>query len=310
MEKALKNFGVSSYEEAGRAVAAVASDGAEALRSRLADIEAQGPRAIDPKADALLPRIEALLEGRVLPRPPSRKIRKRLARSASFRLPFEVPPDYEYGSKESPMKAAGDYLLWCEVLALAKREDQPVLFVSNDWNRDWVQFGRERGGRDQSRPELIAEFAERTSATFHQMKFGTFLSKSKILGAEVSDAILEEEGNLQTTAEVLAFWSDLHKPLVAHSDLDWLVMLDRRNAEEFARNWSVDTQALKILRSLTDQWLASTAQHGNAFSADQNSQIGDLIESWLHVGLAKDPRVEMCEGKHDLDTSDTEEGPD
>ena len=164
------------------------------FRSQLAKIKGGDPHSIDAADDPLLERIEALLEDRVLPPPSAAKVRKRIRRFVEYRLPYQVPPGYADAARKSPVHAAGDYLLWAEILSLAKREDRSVLLVSDDRKGDWVQKGS-MGHPDQPRPELLAEFKERTTTAFyHQMTLKTFLAKAnEFLGVAVSEEVLREE---------------------------------------------------------------------------------------------------------------------
>ena len=195
MEKILKNFGRSHYQDTRNEVSAVGADAAKSLREKLAEIEGRDAHAQDLDDEHLLGRIEVALAGRMMKAPTARKIQKRVERFMTYRLPNQIPPGYKDGTKRPDLAAAGDYLVWCEILTLAREEGRPVLFVSDDVKEDWRQKGSS-GHPDQPRPELLAEFAERSAAIYHQMTWKDFLKKAgPLLGVPVSEGVMTEENS-------------------------------------------------------------------------------------------------------------------
>lgn len=91
------------------------------------------------------------------------------------------------------MAAAGDYLIWCEILEYARRNDEPVLFITDDIKPDWWAVGA-MGRPTQPRAELVEEFARYSDARYDQMTVEVFLRKARThLGADVPESVIEEE---------------------------------------------------------------------------------------------------------------------
>ena len=193
METALGRFGNPHFAETRDLVTQAAVEAAAGLRKTLKEIEARDLTVTGVASDQVLPRIEVLLDGRVLKAPSAKKVRRRVARFFSYRVPNEVPPGYLDADKKTATAAAGDYLIWCEILAFAKKDGRPVLFVTNDGKDDWwLQGGKDRP--EQPLSALIGEFRDLTKVAYHQVKFSTFFNKVEaLLGVPVSAEVLAEE---------------------------------------------------------------------------------------------------------------------
>lgn len=88
------------------------------------------------QSDPVLTELERLLDGRV-GEPFSDSELTAALREAEARADKNIPPGYE-DFKDKPIeKAAGDYFLWAQTLAEAKRRSSDVLLVTGDVKPDW-----------------------------------------------------------------------------------------------------------------------------------------------------------------------------
>jgi len=109
---------------------------------------------------------------------------------------LNIPPGYKDKSKQE--NAAGDLLIWHELLNLAKGKESHVVFVSGDEKADWWH----QSGRNPLYPrfELVDEFREETDGkSFH------IISLSKLLALfetddEVVNSIKESENESKVSA--------------------------------------------------------------------------------------------------------------
>ncbi|MEE4544679.1 PIN-like domain-containing protein [Streptomyces sp. V4-01] len=116
--------------------------------------------------DPILPRIAKLYGDGVGEQPDDDLLRRRLEEATAFRFPNKIPPGFSDADKDTPLKSAGDFLLWeemiehvCQLPANGRR----VLFVSNDTKEDWYE---QRSGSSSSRPwpSLVDELRRRAQA--------------------------------------------------------------------------------------------------------------------------------------------------
>jgi hypothetical protein len=142
-------------------------------------------------ADPVRDRLDDLFEGRVGARP-SEKARNERILAATKRYAAEIPPGFKDAGKGTDELAAGDYLLWAELLehAGSMTTEQSVLLVTQDEKEDW--FSKD----GQPLPALRREFGEHSVARFHLVSLKDFLSlANEHLRAGVSRSTIERAGN-------------------------------------------------------------------------------------------------------------------
>ena len=97
-----------------------------------------------------------------------------LRKEGQERYANRIPPGYMDSKKDAgPNNKFGDLIIWKDMMAKAKVEERPVVFISDDAKEDWwwIHRGRKLGAR----PELIEEFREVSGQPFHIYEFGQFL---------------------------------------------------------------------------------------------------------------------------------------
>lgn len=101
-----------------------------------------------------------------------------IAEEGEFRYKHKIPPGYMDADKIGTQRF-GDLIIWKEVLAYAKENHCPVVFVCNDVKEDYY----ERNGKLPATPrhELIKEFVDKTGEVFWMYQLSSFIEKLNII---------------------------------------------------------------------------------------------------------------------------------
>ncbi|MFJ9622266.1 PIN-like domain-containing protein [Streptomyces sp. NPDC101181] len=169
--------------------------------------------------DPVLKALEPLLHGRI-GEPLSLDAHDRAVKEAQERAEEEIPPGYEDFRTKEPELAAGDYLVWTQLMAEAGRRGEDVLLVTGDVKKDWWTH---RGYDIPPRPraELLLEMRDRAGVELYMVTPGELLRWAKeLLDLKVDDGSvrdLEQLGEVSAgeaaedsawTAEALEFFMD------------------------------------------------------------------------------------------------------
>ncbi|MBM7478741.1 PIN-like domain-containing protein [Oerskovia jenensis] len=196
VKKAAKTFGKSKFSESQARVQKAVDEAVAKLEGELRKLEADDGHHLKPADDKLLDRIETLLDGRVGTAPSAKLTRKRVRKFVTIRAPERIPPGFSDISKiatSGPTDAAGDFLVWCEMLQYARTSKSNVVFVTDDGKEDWWEKGGD-GVPTRPLPALLAEFARKTGQNYYQVSTESLMRWARdSLNAEVSTANLTEE---------------------------------------------------------------------------------------------------------------------
>jgi hypothetical protein len=132
----------------------------------------------------------SIFENRVGTRPSEGDLQK-LHGDAAKRYADSIPPGYsDLKTKDAP-RAYGDYIVWRQLMDLAKTKAKNIIFVSDDTKEDWREIA---GGRTiGTRPELLDEFHRETGQKVWIVTSGTFLEATKRKGAaKITDDAIKE----------------------------------------------------------------------------------------------------------------------
>lgn len=110
----------------------------------------------------------------------------------------KIPPGFKDASKSSESEVFtekcrkyGDLIVWKQVLEHSSEVEKGVVLVTDDKKEDWWE--RFKGKTVGPRPELVKEFKDSTSNTFHMYQADRFLELAREnLGEQVSPEIVEE----------------------------------------------------------------------------------------------------------------------
>jgi hypothetical protein len=116
---------------------------------------------------------------------------KKLHEQAADRYDKKIPPGYSDLKEKTVPRAYGDYILWRELIEIAKAEQNDLILVTNESKEDWILEinGRKLGPR----PELREEFRKETSKRVWLYSTESFLIATQRAGSTtVSDKVIEE----------------------------------------------------------------------------------------------------------------------
>ena len=155
--------------------------------------------------DPILPRVAKLYGEGVGQQPEDEVLRRRLEEATTFRFPNKIPPGFADSDKDTPLRSAGDYLLWEELIEHVGRLPEPgrrVLFVSNDTKEDWYE--PESGSRNSRPwPSLVDELKRRTGADLRvETQLNFYSGIREFLDAELADDTYAEIVRVSETFDV------------------------------------------------------------------------------------------------------------
>ncbi|WP_406726789.1 PIN-like domain-containing protein [Streptomyces sp. GD-15H] len=170
----------------------------------------------DTHTDPVLTELEPLLHGRIgSPLPPDEF--ETALQEAQRRANEKIPPGYADFESKPPRQAAGDYMLWIQLIAEAAARQCDVLLVTGDIKDDWWIPG---DGKVSARPrtELGVEIRKRTNSNFFMLTPSQLLVKANdVFGMQVdersvSDLATTERGTANDTLPkdfIPAIWTRL-----------------------------------------------------------------------------------------------------
>ena len=164
LDRWLKDVHLVNDDQANRHIENAKDAVAKTLAEVKQFIEQQAERdalegTASTQTDPVLRELEPLLYGRIGAPLTEREYDAALSEAAR-RGDEEIPPGYEDFKSKPPAQAAGDYLVWAQLLKEAERRKREVLLVTGDVKEDWWVSG---GGQGPARPrtELRVELRQR-----------------------------------------------------------------------------------------------------------------------------------------------------
>ncbi|MFJ4631477.1 PIN-like domain-containing protein [Streptomyces sp. NPDC088847] len=151
------------------------------------------PASMDAN-DPVLPQVAELFGSNIAEPPDHTEVQRRVNEAYSYRFPNKIPPGFSDAGKGTPLSAAGDFLLWEEVILFvaASSERSRLLFVSGDTKEDWYE-PEELGRGRRPWPSLASELRTRANAELRIETPGQFYrGVNHFLNAEIADETYEE----------------------------------------------------------------------------------------------------------------------
>lgn len=135
----------------------------------------EAARAAHPSAeiDGVVEKLTKLLDQRVGDKMPVDRL-VALKKEGEDRYSKKIPPGYKDQKKDAgEFDKFGDLIIWKGMIAKAKVDKRPIIFISDDAKEDWwwIHRGRKLGPR----PELVEEFKGESGQDFHIYEFSQFL---------------------------------------------------------------------------------------------------------------------------------------
>lgn len=152
--------------------------------------KSQSRHPTDSHADELVERVSSMFTGKVGPAH-STEQRQAIEKEGRDRYSKSIPPGYMDQNKEDG--GFGDLLVWKQLIAKAIAEKKPIIFVTDDTKEDW--WRRVNGRTIGPRPELRSEFVRETGQPFYMYSLGSYLTRTKERGADVSASAIREAEN-------------------------------------------------------------------------------------------------------------------
>ncbi|WOX21225.1 PIN-like domain-containing protein [Streptomyces solicathayae] len=149
-------------------------------------------------SDPVLTELEPLLQGRIGEPLPEDEY-DRAVQTAQKRADEEIPPGFEDFKNKPPERAAGDYLLWVQLLKEAQSRKTDVLLVTGDVKKDWWH---PRDGDVPARPraELLVELREHADVRLFMLTPAELLTWAEEL-LDGLDVDMDSVGDLEQLRE-------------------------------------------------------------------------------------------------------------
>jgi len=93
-----------------------------------------------------------------------------------LRYKLKIPPGYRDAETKHDFTKYGDLILWYQIIEKSKRENLPVILITDDVKDDW--WLKIHGDRSP-RPELIQEFVSETENRFYMYPANRFMYWAK-----------------------------------------------------------------------------------------------------------------------------------
>jgi restriction endonuclease Mrr len=156
--------------------------------------------------DPILAEIDNLLSNRIGKPYSSHQLRIIVDEAISFRYPNLIPPGYLDADKLTPLRAAGDYILWRQIIDKASRLsslNRRVLLITNDLKEDWWTLNS-KGKPIIARPELALELYQNAEASLALLTLADFLEGAKEhLSSKISEATVDQIRTTTSHVDVL-----------------------------------------------------------------------------------------------------------
>ncbi|SNT60263.1 hypothetical protein SAMN05443665_105632 [Actinomadura meyerae] len=144
--------------------------------------------------DSVLQQVAEIYEDRIGEPPSDSDLQRQVEKATRFRYPNRIPPGFADSGKGTDLAAAGDFLLWDEVVRRVSTLPHPrrVLFVSSDAKEDWYEPSTP-GRRKQPWPHLFEEMRSRSQAELLIVRPQDFFSDVReYLHAAIAQSTVEE----------------------------------------------------------------------------------------------------------------------
>lgn len=153
--------------------------------------------------DDILSKIESIFENKVGNEYSIEKIIS-LFKEGEERFKNKIPPGFKDSVKrddgEKEIKKYGDFIVWKQTMEKSKDSKLAIILVTDDRKEDWwVRF---KGKTISPRPELIKEFKDFTSQSFHMYQSDRFLEFAReYLDETINERAIEEIRELRRLDE-------------------------------------------------------------------------------------------------------------
>ena len=151
---------------------------------------------------------------------PDEETLKQLHKQADDRYEEKTPPGFSDLKDKEVQRAYGDYIVWRQLMDIAKKDKRDFILVTDDSKEDW--WLRLSGKTIGPRPELLEEFRQETGQCVWLFTSEGFLIATKEAGStQVSDSVIKEVGeHLISQTSALASEDKLSNPNLDLKDVN------------------------------------------------------------------------------------------
>jgi len=217
--------------------------------------------------DAVLQELERTLAGHVGDAL-SKEAHDEAVKEGIRRVELQIPPGYKDKSKSQGEQAAGDYLVWKQLINEAKLRKRNVVFVTNDLKEDWwrIEPGDLRRG---PRPELCSEMRELADVGLFLLRPGSLLEHaSRALQVEVQEQSVKDVNRVD---EILSQGKETENEFGGWTTIGLTTVLSKLHTE-------APVQAAAI---------AQAALEGGYISRSDVYKIGNYSEERKLIGFTR-----------------------
>ena len=168
------------------------------------ELESQKAKHPNFKTDhTVLDKVTELFDKSVGDNIPKSELEK-IYKEGKERYDNDIPPGYK-DEKEKRKKGLrnvfGDLIVWRELISFSNKENQPLIFVTDDRKEDWWRI--ENGRTIRPREELIKEFFDETGIRILIYNADQFLkfAKERGLVPKIKDETIDEVKNIRIEDE-------------------------------------------------------------------------------------------------------------
>jgi hypothetical protein len=170
-----------------------------------------------------------------------------IIREGKFRYENEIPPGYKDEDDKIGFQMYGDLILWFQIIDYAKKNDCPIIFVTNDIKEDWWHQDKEGEAKETPRHELLYEFKDKTKQGIWFYTTDQLIFKAnQYLKTDISETVIEEIKSANVNANELEWLELLQEALENDEEVKanhrykykgkslgtWLTGVSQRNKEE------------------------------------------------------------------------------
>ncbi|MET7970927.1 PIN domain-containing protein [Micromonospora sp. NPDC005305] len=186
----------------------------EAIKGFVAE-EALG-QALNTNNDPVIQALEPVLKGRV-GSPMTAKARTEAIEEALRRIGAGIPPGFKDKNKTDEL-AAGDYLVWRQLLDEAGHRKHDVLLVTGDVKDDW--WRRDRGQSRGPRPELVEELRHHVGVRLFMLRPESLLLHARdVLRVDVQEESVQDVERVDRVLFLTGWTQEAVQELLARLDL-------------------------------------------------------------------------------------------
>lgn len=197
---------VALPQETTQELAALIEDAYIEVNARLEAVGSVRVSAATPTdEDSVLNRLEPILHGKVGAAFIEDRSEAEIL-EGNRRVVEQIPPGFKDADKlesDNPERAAGDYLIWVQLLEEAKTRDLDLVLVTGDVKEDWWERGAQ-GALIGPRRELIEEFREVAGGRVHLLEPAAFLQASEVLDVEIDPQSVQD---VERVRDEVAVWT-------------------------------------------------------------------------------------------------------